>query len=88
MSDEGKESGLRDIEWFDRVGLEKDDVTLLQFADRFSRILYLTSLKFEDDEVPDVFETLTAITFSIAETVESFGPHESKGESEREGKDV
>ena len=82
MSNSKEGQTIRDIKWHDRTD-GKEGVTLLQFADRFSRILYLTALQW--DETPVVLETLTAISLSIGETVESFGPFDKGVASEELG---
>jgi len=88
MDEEG--TTIRTLQWEDPTG-GQDDVTLLQFADRFSRILYLTSLKFEEDDVSeegDVCVILRSLSFAIAETVESFGPCPNGSIGKEEKKDV
>ena len=73
-------SNLSEMEWRDMTNGKKG-VTMLQFADRFSRILFLTAMQYEGDDeedegVPEICETLTAIAMAVGQTVETFGPFE------------
>ena len=78
---------MKDVKWQDMTN-GKDGVTLLQFADRFSRVLYLTAMQYEVDgnyEVDDeedesegseeICEMLTAVAMAVGQTVETFGPY-------------
>ena len=79
-------SNLKDMKWQDMTN-GKEGVTILQFADRFSRVLFLTAMQYEgdyeDDEemdgASDICELLTAISMAVGQTVETFGPFEEDG---------
>ena len=79
-------SSLSEMEWQDMTN-GKEGVTMLQFADRFSRVLFLTAMQYEKDDEDDeeldgsgdICETLTAIAMAVGQTVETFGPFEKDG---------
>ncbi len=65
---------IRDLEWPDRIS-DENSVNIMQFADRLSRIIYMTALQVDVAEDSERFQILMALAAAIGETVESFGPH-------------